>query len=331
MQASLESSPTLTYENEIIITTEGSQQGDPLSCLEYCDAAQPTLLATSSRTKLGFGDDTNLEGRISQVANDAQLIIDSHQHTGLHLNAHKCEIIANTFELIDQYSIFKDFKRTAKEDMTLSGAPGLEGKAVDKALQEKIADMEQSVKSLSLLKARDALCLLNNALAMLKLQYIRRTSLCARNPLLSAFDGVLRNELSKILKVELNDSQWKQASLPVQMGRLGVRSACMLAPSAFLASAAATLSIQKQFCQNKAATNKIAKYNSLATTHHVIPIAIETAGPWNSEASEFIAELGKKITEVTLEPLETHYLFQRLSIALQRGNEIAFRNTCNAE
>ena len=80
---------------------------------------------------------------------------------------------------------------------------------------------------------------------------------------------------------------------------------------------------------NKVTRNKIAKYNSLATTHHFIPIATESSGPWNFEASEFMAELGKKITEVTLEPVETKYLFQRLSIALQRENEIAFRNTFN--
>ena len=144
VHASLECSPT--YGNEIIIFAEGSQQGDSLSSLEYCDAAQPTQLATSSRTKFGFVDDTNLEGRISQVANDVQLIIDSDQHAGLRLNAHKCEIIANNFELIDQYPILKDFKRTAKEDMTLLGAPILEGKVVDKALQEKIADLERSVE-----------------------------------------------------------------------------------------------------------------------------------------------------------------------------------------
>ena len=33
------------------------------------------------------------------------------------------------------------------------------------------------------------------------------------------------------------------ASLPVQNGGLGLRSACMLAPSAFLASASATLEL----------------------------------------------------------------------------------------
>ena len=41
----------------------------------------------------------------SQVANEVQHIIDSHQNTGLHLNSHKCEIIANNFELVDQYPI----------------------------------------------------------------------------------------------------------------------------------------------------------------------------------------------------------------------------------
>ena len=82
---------------------------------------------------------------------------------------------------------------------------------------------------------------------------------------------------------------------------------------------------------NKAATNKTAKYNTLATTHHFIPIAIETGGPWNCVALEFISELGKRITQITLEPLETQYMFQRLSISLQRGNEIAFRNTFTTE
>ena len=131
---------------------------------------------------LGFVDDINVEGRISQVANDVQLIIDSYQHTGLRLNAHTCEITANNFELIDQYPISKDFKRTAKEDITFLGASVLEGKVVDKVFQENIADLKRSVERLSLLQAHDALCLLKNALAMPKLQYILRTSPCASNP-----------------------------------------------------------------------------------------------------------------------------------------------------
>ena len=60
-------------------------------------------------------------------------------------------------------------------------------------------------------------------------------------------------------------------------------------------------------------------------------IAIETGGPWNCEALEFISELCKRITQIRLEPLETQYLYQWLSISLQRGNEIAFRNTFTTE
>ena len=76
--------------------------------------------------------------------------------------------------------------------MNLLGAPILEGKAVNKALQAKIKDLERSVERLSLLQAHDDLYLLKNALAMPKLQYILRTSPCAGNPLLSALDDVLR-------------------------------------------------------------------------------------------------------------------------------------------
>ena len=49
-----------------------------------------------------------------------------------------------------------------------------------------------------------------------------------------------------ITNVEIDDLAWVQASLPVAHGGLGVRSAALLAPSAFLASAAATLGLQTQ-------------------------------------------------------------------------------------
>ena len=82
---------------------------------------------------------------------------------------------------------------------------------------------------------------------------------------------------------------------------------------------------------NKAAANKISKYSTLATTHHFVPISVETGGPSDPVSSEFIAELGKRISQITLEPLETQFLFQKLSISLQRGNDLVLRNTFSAE
>ena len=78
---------------------------------------------------------------------------------------------------------------------------------------------------------------------------------------------------------------------------------------------------------DQAATNKTSKYTSLANTHIFMPLAVETGGPWNIQAIEFIQDLGKRISDVTNEPLETQYLFQRLSMAVQQGNAVAFSST----
>ena len=66
------------------------------------------------------------------------------------------------------------------------------------------------------------------------------------HPLLRQFDDLLRLALTKTCNIALTDVQWTQASLPVWSGGLGLRSVSMLASSAFLASAAGTLSLQSQ-------------------------------------------------------------------------------------
>ena len=58
-----------------------------------------------------------------------------------------------------------------------------------------------------------------------------------------------------------------------------------------------------------------------------MPAAIETGGAWDIQAIEFIKELGKRIMALRNEPMETQYLFQRIFIAIQRGNVVSFLNT----
>ena len=52
------------------------------------------------------------------------------------------------------------------------------------------------------------------------------------------YDNTHKSSLASLLNVEMTDTAWNQASLPVRWGGIGVRSAHRLAPSAFLASAA---------------------------------------------------------------------------------------------
>ena len=82
---------------------------------------------------------------------------------------------------------------------------------------------------------------------------------------------------------------------------------------------------------DNAASNKEAKYRQLANSHIFIPVAIETAGSWNHRAVELVQELGRRMTAVTEDTRETTYLFQRLSVALQRGNVVSFHSTFTTE
>ena len=74
----------------------------------------------------------------------------------------------------------------------------------------------------------------------------------------------------------------------------------------------------------KASDNKRVKYNDLANTRIFVPIAVETSGAWCSQSAQFVEDLGRRITAITNEPLEITYLYQRLSVSLQRGNAVAF-------
>ena len=58
-----------------------------------------------------------------------------------------------------------------------------------------------------------------------------------------------------------------------------------------------------------------------------ISVAIETGGPWNVEAIELIQEIGRRITLINGESREIEYLFQRISIAIQKGNHLAYQST----
>ena len=76
-----------------------------------------------------------------------------------------------------------------------------------------------------------------------------------------------------------------------------------------------------------AALLKIRKYDDLLPTHDFCPVAIETLGPINEEGLEFLSELGKRASLISGDPRETAFLFQRISVAQQRWNAIAFHGT----
>ena len=76
-----------------------------------------------------------------------------------------------------------------------------------------------------------------------------------------------------------------------------------------------------------AASNKTAKYAGLMSDYHFQPIAVESLGPANESAIHFLTVLGKKIAQQTGDERETAFLFQRLSILVQRFNCVLLHNS----
>src|SRR5664279_804557 len=90
--------------------------------------------------------------------------------------------------------------------------------------------------SLTSLNALEALFLLKNCFSIPKLLYSLRCAACYRSTILLEYDDVIRQTLKVILNVDLSDVIWKQATLPMSSGGLGVRLAMDLALPAFLSS-----------------------------------------------------------------------------------------------
>jgi len=60
-------------------------------------------------------------------------------------------------------------------------------------------------------------------------------------------------------------------------------------------------------------------------------VAVETHGPLSVSSVSFLVDLGRKISERTGEPLEVLFLFQRISVLIQRFNSVLFHETFPVE
>jgi len=70
-----------------------------------------------------------------------------------------------------------------------------------------------------------------------------------------------------------------------------------------------------------AASNKMVKYARLSLQGEFVPIAVESHGPVNSDAVQFLSEFGIwRLVEATGDVRASSLLFQRISVVMQRFN-----------
>ena len=176
--------------------------------------------------------------------------------TGLQLNTGKSEIICAC--PATRNSILPSLpgaKVVNPNEATLLGSSIGDTASITDILRSKITMLKRMGNRLQHLSAHDAILLLKHSFALPKLLYNLRTAPCFLSPALQEYDSLLKSILSGITNIHFEEDSptWLQATLPVKMGRLSIRSAVQLAPSAFLASDAA----------------------SSALVHHIIPPALQ--------------------------------------------------------
>ena len=82
---------------------------------------------------------------------------------------------------------------------------------------------------------------------------------------------------------------------------------------------------------DEAERRKKQKYSSLMTSHHFVPIAIETSGVFGSEAITFFKELGQRTKFESGDPHSFHFLIQRAAVAIQREIRQLYSAPCQCD
>ena len=76
----------------------------------------------------------------------------------------------------------------------------------------------------------------------------------------------------------------------------------------------------------QAAVREIKKYSVLSQSYLFQPIAVENTGILNSSAVDFLNALGRRISSSGGEEYESLFIFQRISITMQRFDVILLHN-----
>ena len=115
--------------------------------------------------------------------------------------------------------------------------------------------------------------------------------------------------------------------VPWKMGRCVSVTWDVTCPDTLAASHRQITAYASGAASERAAMLKHIEYQAIEAVHDFVPIAVETLGPINNEGMSFLRELGGRLSTATRDLRETSFLFQRVSVCMQRANAIAFRGS----
>ena len=235
-------SSNLYFGSESLESLTGIQQGDPCGPFLFAISIQALISNLKSEYNVWYLDDGNLVGDPDDVYNDYKMIIKEGNKLGLNLNPSKCELLPLHLDQQSSEVVVSKFRALTPQikvissaELTMLGSPIL-GPSYNLVLEEKRRDLERMLLRLSDIDSHDSYYLLKNSLSIPKLLFFLRSAPLYESESLDDFDNILKRGLGNILNIDMDEKKWHQASLPVKLGGLGVRSVKNIAPSAFISS-----------------------------------------------------------------------------------------------
>ena len=246
------SEPTqLCIGGQTIASCSGVQQGDPLGPAAFALALDPVIRTMISPLNVWYLDDGTIGGPAELVAADLAALAAALPGIGLELNTKKCEVVfagpAPPPQILATLrATLPQLQETQPSDLSLLGSP-LTDVALPTATTRAAATIDRMCARIRRLDAHTGLYLLAHYTAAPRLTYLLRSAPLYREPgPLLAVDRTVRSTLAAVTNVDIDDAAWEQASLPLRLGGLGVRSVVALALPCHLASLHASLTLTQQ-------------------------------------------------------------------------------------
>ena len=236
------SSPSLLiFGSTSIWSKTGFHQGDPLASLLFSLVLHPIILQIEDQVpsldlNVWYLDDGTLVGTVPELQQVVEIILREGPASGLILSTGqtvkapdppKTTVWSRLDMSDDDDPLGKGVPRVREDGITLLGAPLGSEDFVARALQEKVNKVQRITSLLpDLQDPHTEFCLLRSCLSLPKLMFTLRTvDTSPHQQLLTQFDQLTREALTRILGAPLNDLQWDQAKLPVSLGGMGLRAA----------------------------------------------------------------------------------------------------------
>ena len=234
----------LFYRGHCLLSSVGAKQGDAVAGYLFGAGLQPVIeeinrAAPNLVANMWIMDDGTVIGDIDSLRSVVDVLEREGPSKGLLLNKSKSSIwVGEHFPSTDD-PLSRGIPKGEPSGIQLLGSPIGSNTFMEASVNERVTKIESSIvtKLSSLGDPQIQLALLRSCLSLPTLMYTLRT--CVPSSLQQAyarFDDIQREAADDIIGFPLTDSAWAQATLPVSMGGLGLKSAVAHAPAAYLSS-----------------------------------------------------------------------------------------------